>query len=144
MGRESEISSKTVTARLPMNEYIKLLQTASAKKQSVSEYVMMCIYGAFPETIENYEAKVNSLVSQITQAHKDQEKLNETVSGLTKQAAATQKKLNAYSHIPEDLARMLSNLEISIKSDRLNENSQGHGAIIGLKRDLERLIGLLK
>lgn len=45
MSRPSEIYTKTVSVRIPMDSYIELLQDATSMKLSVSELVTMRLFG---------------------------------------------------------------------------------------------------
>ena len=41
MGRPSEISTKTLSVRIPMETYIEILKEATSNKMSISDYVLL-------------------------------------------------------------------------------------------------------
>jgi hypothetical protein len=45
MGRPSEVNTKTVSVRVPMDKYIELLSKAVSLKLSLSEYLNLLIFG---------------------------------------------------------------------------------------------------
>jgi hypothetical protein len=45
MARPNEVNSKTISVRIPMSQYIELLQTATNMKLSVSEYLLLKLFG---------------------------------------------------------------------------------------------------
>lgn len=59
MGRPSEINTKTVSVRVPMEKYIELLQEAVSKNLSLSEYVTLRLFG-----VNDMKSKVNQRESK--------------------------------------------------------------------------------
>ena len=59
MGRPSEIYTKTLSVRVPMDSYIEVLQKASSMEMSVSEYLITKIFDGNNNKKEDNE-EVNS------------------------------------------------------------------------------------
>jgi len=51
MARPSDIDSKPIATRVPMSDYIKFLQEASERKLSMSEFLLLKIYGESPQIL---------------------------------------------------------------------------------------------
>jgi hypothetical protein len=58
MSRPSEIYTKTVSVRIPMDYYIKLLQNSTENKMSISEYITMKLFENKEVIKENKEKSI--------------------------------------------------------------------------------------
>ena len=65
MSRPGDITGKTVTARLPMEDYIKVLQSATGQNLSVSEYVLLKLFTEDRETA--LKAEIEQLKTDLAQ-----------------------------------------------------------------------------
>ena len=65
MSRPGDITGKTVTARLPMEDYIKVLQSATGQNLSVSEYVLLKLFTEERETA--LKAEIEQLKTNLAQ-----------------------------------------------------------------------------
>ena len=65
MSRPGDITGKTVTARLPMEDYIKVLQSATGQNLSVSEYVLLKLFTEERETA--LKAEIEQLKTDLAQ-----------------------------------------------------------------------------
>ena len=78
MARPSEVSTKTISVRIPMEDYIKFMTLALESKQTLSEFTILRIYQA---------DQVSELKNQLEQLQKEKNTLTGKVSELEKRSS---------------------------------------------------------
>jgi len=73
MARPSDITTKSIATRIPMEEYIRILKEASSKGQSISEWLQICIFKgddksaheALNKKLSEAQKKIKDLASKV-------------------------------------------------------------------------------
>ena len=132
MGRPSEISTKSVSTRIPMTEYIELLKKANGRQMSVSEYICLKLYSEEGSNNEDYENKIDELQDQLNSANTNIKKFKD---GGVIESQTNQKKLS------EMEARNNYLMERLKKSDEHSRGISESNAILRLRiKEAEEVI----
>lgn len=96
MARPSEISTKTVSARIPMEDYIKFIKEATDNKLSLQEYLTVRIYQE--DKSKEYQTELDKLTKQVEALIKEKKSIDTELKKLSPQvnkAAEENKTLKA-------------------------------------------------
>lgn len=110
MARPSEISTKTIAFRVPMEDYLRFLTEATKSKLSLSEYMTLRIYSedvskANSKTVADKDQKIKSLdqevkklTEKINTSAQAEKKLNSDISALKNELKGSEAEKTALSN----------------------------------------------
>lgn len=158
MARPSDIQTKAIATRIPMEEYIRILKEASSKGQSLSEWLQIKIFGSIDKKaaeasnkeLREAKAKIKDLTTQLkkkpqtvtkevikkdTKLEKEVKELRASQDKAVKLSVKRKNELDTQIKQYEAWAKQMQSNEKSIEKELQQKNKQ----IIDLKQEIQGL-----
>lgn len=113
MTRPSDISTKAIACRVPMQDYIKFLTEASNKGMSISEWLLMKVYSG-----QSIKGEQKASKSTVAAKEKEIDKLQKQIAELTKEKEEMKRQKQAQEERYQTLEEQLHNLYLFAKSHK--------------------------